>query len=146
MKSHVSKCFYFVSNPRQFMICLELVGRIYVEICKYTSFFFGPASNSILLTSFLQDGQCILPVSWNFDAKSLLRNWVTRWYNSGVLYDTWVKLNILNSPVSHLDVIALWPPAIKEYLDVSKNRGTPKWMVYLGVPLFFGNTHLEPKP
>ena len=36
-------------------------------------------------------------------------------------------------------------------MGVSKNRGTPKWMVYmenpikmddLGVPLFFGNTHI----
>ena len=34
------------------------------------------------------------------------------------------------------------------YVGVSKNRGTPKWMVYngkpyLGVPLFFGNIHVE---
>ena len=37
-------------------------------------------------------------------------------------------------------------------MGVSKNRGTPKWMVYngnpikmddLGVPLFLGNTHVE---
>ena len=40
--------------------------------------------------------------------------------------------------------------AILQDGTVSKNRGTPKWMVYngnpikmddLGVPLFFGNTH-----
>ena len=44
------------------------------------------------------------------------------------------------------------PGDMSKHLDVSKNTGTPKWMVkirenpmkmdYLGVPLFLGNTHL----
>ena len=45
-----------------------------------------------------------------------------------------------------------WFIGILINMGVSKNRGTPKWMVYngkpyikidiLGVPLFFGNTHI----
>ena len=66
--------------PTQFMIRLDLETSRQLHLCGDVQMrlFLGPASNSILLTSYFQDGQhnknsfSTLKVFWNFDMKSLL--------------------------------------------------------------------------
>lgn len=87
--------------PTQFMIRLDLLEtsrQLYLCGDVQMHLFLGPASNSILLTSYFQDGQhnknefSILPgilklwyeIFALFRNVFRFRNWVTRWYNSGV--------------------------------------------------------------
>ena len=127
---------------------LLVEGRGSVETCKLTQ----PRQWNTMIS---YENSCANRISTSFfshECRELFEFWDSmRLSEYGVKSSRKSDFTKLRIPFPCFKISPLSDLARYEHTGVSKNRGTPKWMVYngkpckiddLGVPLIFGNIHI----